>query len=221
MVLGAHLRIVIGRELGVNVASTWVDGDGDGRANLLAVGRLAQLVEHRLHTAGVAGSSPVSPTNEFLRSTDQPRVRTPRGFLLPEPDLRSTSMAGARFDLVTVDCVDTAGLARYWTAAVNLVELQTEDDGRWIVLGELDANGSAVRRMGLQRIEKPVNERGRFHLDLECSLDEFDDEIERLLALGASLVRPVRRETYGLIANMNDPEGNLFDVCAYVDQATS
>jgi hypothetical protein len=29
-------------------------------------GRLAQLVEHRLHTAGVTGSSPVSPTNPNL-----------------------------------------------------------------------------------------------------------------------------------------------------------
>ena len=29
-------------------------------------GRLAQLVEHRLHTAGVTGSSPVSPTVTFL-----------------------------------------------------------------------------------------------------------------------------------------------------------
>ena len=52
------------------------------------VGRLAQLVEHRLHTAGVAGSSPAAPTtsnpgcpNKLRESAGpQPSVAEPRFF---------------------------------------------------------------------------------------------------------------------------------------------
>ncbi len=33
--------------------------------------------------------------------------------------------------------------------------------------------------------------------------------------LGARLVAPPRREPYGSIANLCDPDGNPFDLCAY------
>jgi predicted enzyme related to lactoylglutathione lyase len=39
--------------------------------------------------------------------------------------------------------------------------------------------------------------------------------VARVVALGATLERPVRREPYGSIANLADPDGNLFDVVAY------
>jgi predicted enzyme related to lactoylglutathione lyase len=54
------------------------------------------------------------------------------------------------------------------------------------------------------------------HLDLACHPDEFEAEVARLLALGASECRPTRTEPYGSIANLADPDGNLFDLCAYV-----
>jgi predicted enzyme related to lactoylglutathione lyase len=41
-------------------------------------------------------------------------------------------------------------------------------------------------------------------------------ELERLVGLGARLATPARREPYGSIANLVDPDGNPFDVCAYV-----
>ena len=44
---------------------------------------------------------------------------------------------------------------------------------------------------------------------------EFDAELERLVGLGATLVEPPRREPYGSIANLADPDGNPFDLCAY------
>jgi predicted enzyme related to lactoylglutathione lyase len=48
-----------------------------------------------------------------------------------------------------------------------------------------------------------------------CSLDNFDAEHARLLALQATETRPVRREPYGMIANFVDIDGNAFDLCAY------
>jgi predicted enzyme related to lactoylglutathione lyase len=116
----------------------------------------------------------------------------------------------ARFDLVTIDSPDTDRAAAFWCAALDLHETEREDVDRWIVLS--DAAG--VRRIGLQRgAERP----GTVHLDLVCELDEFDAEAARLVSLGASRVGEPRREPYGSIVNLLDPDGNAFDLCAYAD----
>ncbi len=123
------------------------------------------------------------------------------------------------FDLVTVDAADSELVAGFWAAALLLVEVQREDNGRWIVL----ADATGMRRIGVQRItdlgvasacwdgaDKP-----RLHLDVACAPAEFDAEVERLLLLGAIQLRLPRHEDYGAIATMTDVEGNVFDLCAY------
>lgn len=114
----------------------------------------------------------------------------------------------ATFDLVTLDSPRTDHLAEFWSAALGLVEVQREDGDRWIVLASPDGR----RRIGLQR---GAHVPGSVHLDLACSPDEFNTEVGRLLALGASECQPRRIEPYGKIANLADPDGNLFDLCAY------
>ena len=115
----------------------------------------------------------------------------------------------AAFDLVTLDSPNTGDLAEFWSGALGLVEVQREDGDRWIVLASPDGQ----RRIGLQR---GAHVAGSVHLDLACRPDEFDAELARLLALGASECQPPRAESYGKIANLADPDGNLFDLCAYV-----
>lgn len=117
-------------------------------------------------------------------------------------------MVAARFDLVTFDVAEPERMSTFWRSALGLVETEREDFDRWIVLSSPDGS----RRIGLQR-GRPT--RGSVHLDLACDPDEFDAELERLVALGARLVAPARREPYGSIANLADPEGNPFDLCAY------
>ena len=114
----------------------------------------------------------------------------------------------ARFDLVTIDVADPARQSAFWRAALDLIETEVEDGDRWIVLSSRDL----VRRIGLQR---GAPRQGTVHLDLACSLDAFDREIVRLVGLGASVRHEPRREPYGSIVNLADPEGNLFDLCAY------
>jgi hypothetical protein len=48
-----------------------------------------------------------------------------------------------------------------------------------------------------------------------CSLENFDAEHARLLGSRATETQPVRRESYGMIANFVDLDGNAFDLCAY------
>lgn len=112
------------------------------------------------------------------------------------------------FDLVTIDSPATDRLAEFWCRAIDLVEVEREDDDRWIVL----ADRRGQRRIGLQRgHHRP----GGVHLDLACSPEDFPAEVERLRWLGASSSAAPRREPYGWIANLADPDGNAFDLCGY------
>ena len=115
---------------------------------------------------------------------------------------------GAIFDLVTIDSPATERLAEFWCRALGLVEVEREDGDRWIVL----ADDAGHRRIGLQRGPTRI---GGLHLDLACRPEAFESERVRLLALGAAELRPARREPYGAIANLADPDGNPFDLCAY------
>ena len=114
----------------------------------------------------------------------------------------------ARFDLITLDSPATDALAAFWSAALDLHEVEREDGDRWIVL----ADAAGVRRLGIQR---GVTRPGSVHLDLSCSPSEFDDELTRLVELGATRLTDPRREPYGSIVNLADPDGNPFDLCAY------
>lgn len=114
----------------------------------------------------------------------------------------------AAFDLVTFDAPRPDDLARFWAAALDLVETEREDGDRWIVLAERDG----TRRIGIQRGEARP---GTVHLDLSCAPADLDAELDRLVALGARPVGGVRREPYGAIVNLADPAGNPFDLCAY------
>ena len=71
--------------------------------------------------------------------------------------------------------------------------------------------GCGTRRIGLQR---GAASPGTVHLDLACRLADFQQELDRLVELGAAL-SDVRTEPYGRIANLTDPAGYTFDVCAY------
>lgn len=117
-----------------------------------------------------------------------------------------------RFDLVTIDSSDTEALAQFWSLALGLHVVEREDVDRWIVL----ADGDGVRRIGVQR--GPAV-RGSIHLDLSCRPEEFDFEAARLVDLGAVALAPPRHEPYGSIANLADPDGNRFDLCAYARRA--
>jgi catechol 2,3-dioxygenase-like lactoylglutathione lyase family enzyme len=114
----------------------------------------------------------------------------------------------ARFDLITLDSPATDALAAFWAAALDLHEVEREDGDRWIVLADADD----VRRLGLQH---GATRAGSVHLDLSCTPDEFDAELDRLVGLGAGQLADPRREPYGSIVNLADPDGNPFDLCAY------
>jgi len=113
----------------------------------------------------------------------------------------------ATFDIVTIDGPEPDRLATFWGSVLGLIEVEREDGDRWIVLEDR----SGIRRIGIQRgSSRP----GSIHLDIACSPAEFDAEVARVVGLGATAL-DVRVEPYGRIANLLDPDGNPFDLCAY------
>lgn len=118
-------------------------------------------------------------------------------------------MSRSRLDITTLDSSNTNELALFWASVLGLHEIEREDGDRWILLG----NAEGERIIGFQRGE---HKRGSIHLDLSCAVEDFADERKRLLKLGAIETREQRSEPYGRIANFADPDGNLFDLCAYI-----
>ena len=118
------------------------------------------------------------------------------------------NMTASRFDIVTFNTPRTNELAIFWAELLGLHEIEREDGDRWILLG----NSHDGRTIGFQSGEHIA---GSVHIDLSCSTDDFASERERMMNMGAIETRPMRSEPYGLIANFADPDGNLFDLCAY------
>lgn len=143
-----------------------------------------------------------------------------------------------RFQLV-IDCADPDRMARFWAAALHY-QLAPPPDGfsSWddyyrdlgvpeeeLGVGEdriIDPDGCGPQ-IWFQRVPDVKSVKNRLHLDLAAGGDRsvpletrrarIDAEAQRLVALGATLVRALAEPGLDHYAvAMTDPEGNEFDV---------
>jgi len=85
-----------------------------------------------------------------------------------------------RLHHIVVDTHDLPRLARFWTQALGWKVLSERE--REIVIG---TGENAPVGMCFMPVTDPKTARNRVHLDLTSSAQDRDQEIERLLALGA------------------------------------
>ena len=111
-----------------------------------------------------------------------------------------------RLHHIVVDAHDLPGLARFWTQALGWKVLSERENE--IVIGT-DQNASVG--MCFMPVTDPKTVKNRVHLDLTSSAADRDQEIARLLALGARQVDigQTGAESWSVLA---DPEGNEFCV---------
>ncbi len=111
-----------------------------------------------------------------------------------------------RLHHIVIDTDDLPGLARFWTQALGWKVLSERD--REIVIGTDDHAPVGICFMP---VTGPKTVKNRLHLDLTCSAEDRDQEIGRLLALGARRVDigQTGTESWTVLA---DPEGNEFCV---------
>ena len=105
---------------------------------------------------------------------------------------------------VVIDCNNFNRVAAFWQEALHYVPREPAKDG-WVVLK--DPAGSSPN-VSVNRKGKPVSGKIRLHLDLYAS--DQKAEVERLLKIGATLVRRPEKDADFVI--LADPEGNHFFV---------
>ena len=110
-----------------------------------------------------------------------------------------------RIGSAVINCADLETMTAFWTQALGLTPSSMEPDDDFRVL-----RGERVN-LSLQVADTPVSARDQMHLDLYS--DDQAAQVERLVALGAKVVRHLE-ETDDDHVVMSDPEGNEFCVCA-------
>ncbi|MER5452540.1 VOC family protein [Streptomyces sp. NPDC002764] len=105
----------------------------------------------------------------------------------------------------TVDCADAYALADFWSQVLGH-PLQPEDKP-----GDPEA---LIERAGLLFVTVPEGKavKNRVHFDLQPQDRTRDEEVDRLLAIGATLVDDHRKPDGTGWAVLTDPEGNEFCV---------
>lgn len=142
---------------------------------------------------------------------------------------------------LVIDCADPHRQAAFWAAALDYAvedhsaligrllqagaitpDQLTEDGGRpaWRTLAAVrhpgepfdPATGTGLgRRILFQQVPEPKTAKNRLHLDLHPGPDARPATVDRLQALGATVLRHVD-EPGGSWTVMSDPEGNEFCV---------
>ena len=116
----------------------------------------------------------------------------------------------SRLRNLTVDCADPFVMATFWSAVTGY----REDPGNGNSPGDDEAlllppdGGPGLL---FQRVPEGKSVKNRVHLDLQPDRPR-DEEVERLLALGATMVLDMRTPDGKGWAQLADPEGNEFCV---------
>ncbi|MEU0534344.1 VOC family protein [Amycolatopsis tolypomycina] len=109
-----------------------------------------------------------------------------------------------RLGSTVINCTELDTMTRFWSAALDLEPTSEAADFRLL-------RGRHVN-LSLQRSAAPVSARDQMHLDLYT--DNQQQEVDRLIGLGARFVRHVDDDPADDWVVLADPEGNLFCVCA-------
>jgi len=112
----------------------------------------------------------------------------------------------------TVDCRDAYALSEWWKQVLGYVDLDGDPNApgheECLVL-----DPDTGHRLLFVEVQEPKSVKNRLHLDLRPREGTRDQEIERLLGIGATLVADRREPATGLgWAVLGDPEGNEFCV---------
>ncbi|MEU0146889.1 VOC family protein [Streptomyces sp. NPDC006288] len=108
---------------------------------------------------------------------------------------------------ITIDCSDAYELALFWAGALGCPVSDDDEPGDPEALVETPRG--ALLFVSVPELKSTKN---RIHLDLRPEDRTRDEEVERLLALGATLVGDHRKPNGRGWATMADPEGNEFCV---------
>jgi len=123
----------------------------------------------------------------------------------------------SKFTELAIDCADPSGLARFWCLVLDY-EVQDEGDGIVIIGSPTVPEGK--NRLGpippmltFARVPEGKTVKNRLHMDVNPTDTDQDEEVRRLLALGARHADVGQGDDASWVV-LADPEGNEFCVLA-------
>lgn len=121
--------------------------------------------------------------------------------------MRERAGMGSSIENICVDCSDPYELGRWWSRVLDLPLSPEDHPGDPEASIEL-GNG---RRLLFLRVPEPKTVKNRLHFCLRPDVPR-DEEVERLLGIGATMVADRRNPDGTGWAVLGDPEGNEFCV---------
>ena len=113
---------------------------------------------------------------------------------------------------VTFDCDDTLKVANFWSAVLDR-PLDPEASGDFASIGAGDTSAAAWL---FARVPERKVAKNRCHVDLHTDdRPSVQVEVDRLVALGATVLREPKEEFGAYWATLQDPEGN--ELCLGAD----
>lgn len=124
----------------------------------------------------------------------------------------------SRISHTTFDCHDAFALSSFWKQVLGFIDLP--DDPNEPGHEEcMIIHPSGEPRLLFIEVPEGKQVKNRAHLDLEPTDATRDDEIERVVALGATPLDDLRREDGSGWLVLADPEGNEFCIlCSRVER---
>ncbi|QBS40005.1 VOC family protein [Nocardia sp. CS682] len=122
----------------------------------------------------------------------------------------------SKFTELAIDCADPASLAQFWCAVLGY-EVQDEEDG-FVTIGSpavpdgRDRPGPVPPTLGFARVPEGKTIKNRLHIDVNPTDRDQDEEVRRLLDLGARYADVGQGDVSWV--TLADPEGNEFCVLA-------
>jgi predicted enzyme related to lactoylglutathione lyase len=112
----------------------------------------------------------------------------------------------SRVRWIDVDCADPYELSGFWAEVIGHPRHPEDEPGD----DECAILISGQTGMLFQRVPEGKSVKNRIHLDISPTDRTREEELERLLALGATILDDRRREDGTGWVVMADPEGNEF-----------
>jgi catechol-2,3-dioxygenase len=120
----------------------------------------------------------------------------------PFPGSVRIARVASRWYSVVVDCRDPRAQAQFWSAVLDLPIFHEADDELCV--------GAEGREPELTFVPVPESKTGKNRLHIDLAPDDQEEEVERLLGLGASRVDVGQGDQPWVV--LADPEGNEFCV---------
>ena len=112
---------------------------------------------------------------------------------------------GSRFTELVVDCADPEQLAAFWAAVLGW-----QPTGRYPGAVEIAGPPDSGPSLTFVPVAEPKTVKNRLHIDVNPVGCEQEQEVERLIALGARRIDVGQGEPSWVV--LADPEGNEFCV---------